>query len=308
MTAGWVAAAARGRALLHRTVGPAQAAELLDASSWDDVRQRLAMTSYGRDLDAAADRRAARHAAYAIAVWQLRVLAGWLPPGGSGLARVAAAPFEISNIEHHLVHLAGGTSPTPLELGSLAVAWPSVATTTTPAHVRSALVRSAWGDPGGSDRATIAVGLRVAWARRAIRASDLTRPWALGAMAILIAREHFVFERSIADETAHALDRSLGTRWRTATRIDELRDAVPDEAAWPLRIIEGPADLWRSELELVRRVQVDATPIARSGRRGRSAVIAIMALLLVDAWRIGAAIEGAGSGAIGREVLGATVA
>jgi hypothetical protein len=304
MTAGWVAAATRGRALLGRTVGPTEAADIVEAPSWNEARRRLTQTTYGSDLTPDADRRDAVHAAHATTVWQLRVLAGWLPPGGSGLARLAVAPFEISNIERHLAGLAGGTATTPFELGSLSVAWPRVATTATSAEARSALAHSAWGDPGGDDRTAVSVGLRVAWARRVLTQAASARPWAMGAMAILVAREHFVFERPITDATARDLDHALGTRWRTAKRIVDLADAVPDAAAWPLRDIDQPEELWRSELEFIRRVGTDAAPVAGCGRHGRATVVAIMALLLVDAWRIGAAIEGAGSGDFGRGAVG----
>jgi hypothetical protein len=308
VTAGWSAAVTRGRALLRRTVGPVGAVDLIDAPSWEECRRRLAGTSYGTHLPDDADRCAAAHAVHDAAVWQLRVLAGWLPPGGSGLARLAVAPFEIANIEHHLGRLAGGPDTTPFELGALSIVWPRLTTASTTAEVRTALARSAWGDPGGHDRATIALGLRVAWARRTMASAAVARPWALGAMAVLVAREQYVFGRTIADPTARDIDRALGARWRSATSIDELVQARPDAAAWPLRDLHGPADLWQAELEVVRRVADDAGSLARSSGRGRNTVVAIMAMLLVDAWRAAAAIEGAGSGRIGREVLGAAVA
>jgi hypothetical protein len=45
---------------------------------------------------------------------------------------------------------------------------------------------------------------------------------------------------------------------------------------------------------VVSRVSDDANKIAESGRNGRNTVAAVMALLLVDLWRVAAAIEAAG--------------
>lgn len=105
-------------------------------------------------LDADANRETVLRTAITATIWQLRVLAGWLPVGASGLARLFAAPMEITNIEAHLANLNGANQRGAISLGSLAVAWPRVARTTSPEQVRAALARSAWGDPTSADPAS----------------------------------------------------------------------------------------------------------------------------------------------------------
>jgi hypothetical protein len=305
VSAGWVAATVRGRDLLHRVVGPTSARAMAAALSWPDARDTLGGTFYGAQLPADADRTTARRAAAAATTWQFRVLAGWLPPAATGLARLAAAPMEIANIEHHLAHFDGLEPPAPLPLGSLAVAWPRVVAATSGQEVRAALQRSVWGDPGGDDRIAIALGLRVAWARRVMRSTTAARPWAQGTLAVLIAREKFAFDRPIREVTGRNLDVLVGTHWRAATTLADLAERLPDSANWALDDIGSPADLWRAELAVVERVGSDARPLAASGRYGRETVIAIMALLLVDLWRVTAAVEAAGRGPAGAEVFDA---
>ena len=313
MTAGWVAAAVRGRALLRRSVGRPGALELAGAGSWPEAASTLRATPYGEHLPERADRAAAHRAAAASTLWQLRVLAGWLPPGATGLTRIAAGPFEIANIELHIDRLLGsapdrGRLSEALPLGSLATAWPRVSAATSIDQVRSALSSSVWGDPGGNDAAMLVFGLRAGWARRLLRASPLARPWASGMLAMLVARERFVFDRSITEVTGRELDRVLGRGWRTGSTPAEVAARTPESASWSLAGIDDPADLWRSELAIIRRVTTDARPVARTGRYGRDTVVAILALLLVDLWRVEAAIEAAGRGTTGAEVLDAVEA
>ncbi len=138
MSAGWVAATTRGRALVRRLVGPDGARELATTESWPEARRALSATFYGADLPADADRPAAGRRAVEATTWQLRVLAGWLPPGQSVLARLFAGPFEIANIERRLALLEGRHPDPPIRLGSLAVAWPHVSSATSSEQVRGA--------------------------------------------------------------------------------------------------------------------------------------------------------------------------
>jgi hypothetical protein len=305
MTAGWVAASTRGRALLRRLVGPAGARELARVDTWHEARAQLTTTFYGAEMPADADRAAATRTATAATIWQLRVLAGWLPVGANGLARLLAAPIEIANIESHLTRLTGAATMGPVSLGSLAVAWPRVATTTSNEQVRTVLTHSAWGDPGGADPVAVAVGLRVAWARRLVHQVPETAPWAKGGLAVLIAREVFAFNRDISLPTGRELDRLIGSRWRDAKTIPELARLLPDSAAWALSDIASPSMLWRAELGVVHRVTADATRLAAAKRFTRSTVAAMMALLLVDLWRVAAAIELVGRGPYPTEVFDA---
>ncbi len=294
MTAGWVAAATRGRALLGRLVGTSGARALAESESWADTTTQLRTTVYGTDLPTDADRATARRNAATATAWQLRVLAGWLPPAASGLARLFAGPLEIANIEQRLGQLAGDDPVASIPLGSLAVAGARIGGANSAEQIRDMLARSAWGDPGGSDPLAIGLGLRVAWARRIVRQVPDAGDWARGATAVLIARERFAFDRTIGDRTSHEVDALLGTRWERATTLSDLVDQLPKSAAWPLGPSPSPENLWEAELAVVRRVGTDAMKMATTGRYTRNTVMAIMALLLVDLWLVTAAIEVAG--------------
>ena len=308
MTAGWVAPCTRGRARLDRTVGDDGARAIAAAPTWDEARSMLAVTAYGRDLAADAGRRDARRSAAAAMVWQFRVLAGWLPPGATGLARLGVAPVEIANIEGHLAALRGVVPERAVALGPLAVAWPRIAASRSENEVQQILSRSVWGDPGAGDAVSIAVGLRVAWARRVLRAAPIARPWAMGGLAVLVAREHLLFERQPDPVVAHELDRLLTRRWRTAASVPELADRLADSAGWVLADIEHPDELWRAELALVRRVVADSTPVAATGRFGPDTVVSIAALIVADLWRVTAAIEAVGASQPASEVFDAVAA
>jgi hypothetical protein len=294
MTVGWVAAATRGRSLLDRLIGVEGARALADTPTWSEARLELGTTIYGSGPPADTDRRTARRAAIEATVWQLRVLAGWLPPGTGGRARLFAAPMEIANIERRLRQLAGAVPAAPIPLGSLALVWPRIAAATSAADVRAHLARSPWGDPGGTDPITIGVGLRVGWARRVARQLPDSGDWARGATAVLLAREVFAFDRDIAAPTGRTVDQLIGHHWREARSIPDLVDRLPESAAWALETAATPADLWLAERAVAARIATDATRRARSRGNSEATVMAIMALILLDLWWVTMAIEAAG--------------
>lgn len=305
MSGGWVAATTRGLALRRRLLGVQGARAVAAAGSWPEAVSQLAPTVYGRELSADADRAGARRAAAAATSWQLRVLAGWMPPGAGGLARLFAAPMEIANIEHHLSRLRGGPPGEPLHLGSLSVAWPRVAGCTTVEQVQRVLASSVWGDPGGADPVSTAIGLRVAWARRVATQVPEAVRWALGYLALTVARERFAFGRELAAVTAVEVDRRLGRRWRSAASIAELQDRVSPAASWVLTGVATASDLWRAEAAFVESVGSDADRLLARHRSDRASVTALLALLLVDLWRVRAAVEAAARGPVALEVFDA---
>jgi hypothetical protein len=304
MSAGWVAATTRGRAFRRRLVG-GEGARAMAEASWPDARSALSNTFYGADLAPDSDRGAAARVAVEATMWQLRVFAGWLPPNQSVLARLFAAPIEIANIERHLARLNGRPTDPPFRLGSLAVAWPRVAAARSPEQVRGALATSVWGDPGGSDCATVSLTLRVNWARRLSNRLPETDQWARGATAVLVAREMLAFDRAIADPVAFVIDDLLGRHWREASSISTFVDRLPPSASWALHDLHSPADLWMAELEVMKRASEEATLRAETGRYGRPVVTATMALLLVDLWRVRGAIALAGRSPIPEEFFDA---
>ena len=304
MSVSWVAATIRGRALTRRLVGP-DGAHHLATGSWPDARVILLGSFYGTDLPADADRlMASRHAVEAT-MWQLRVLAGWLPPGQSVLARIFAGPMEIANIEGHLAHLAGFEADPPFRLGSLAVAWPRVAAANSVEQVRHALAASVWREPGGAEPTSMALSLRVGWARRLARHVPDTSAWAKGAVAVLVARERFGFSRAVSDPTGRVVDELIGHHYREAYDLSSFVDRLPKPAAWPFLETHDPDDLWRAEIAVGRRVSRDAYRFANSGRYDKTAVTGAMALLLLDLWRVLGAIQLAGRTPIPEEFFDA---
>jgi len=305
MTVGWVAATARGRSLLSGLIGDDGAHRLGSSRTWPDARARLSTTFYGADLPATADRSTARETARRSVMWQLRVLASWLPPANGRLAHLAAAPFEISNFERHVSRLAGRPAPEPIPLGSLGVAWPRLSTTSSADQLRRELARSVWRDPGGTTPSAFTLGLRIAWARRVTGSIPIARSWAHGGLACLIARELFVFGREINEASARELDRLFGTGWREATSPPDLAQRLPTSANWSLEGVSTGPEVWKSEVMLLRRVSQDAHPLATGGAPSAATAAAIMALMLVDLWRVTASIEAAGRGSDATEVLDA---
>lgn len=317
MSAGWVAATVRGRSLVRGGLGIGGARELTELESWEEARARLTDVVPHR-LPDGADRATARRAALAATVWQLRVLAGWLPPSGAPLARLAAGPAEIIALEDHRSRLDGGPASSliapprpapPIALGSLGIAWPRAAATSTPTALRALLARSVWGDPGGTSEPELALALRLAFAARVRHLGGaLAHPWASGAAAVLVAREQLAFGRTLTPAAARQADGLLGSGWRDPRSVPELAARLPSDARWVLAGVERNHQLWRSEVALVRRVAGDARPVVAAGRPDRDTVVALLALLLVDLWLTEVAIEGAARGAAGREVLDAFAA
>lgn len=308
MTAAWVAVCVRGRRVVRRATNPGLAREMVEAASWDDALVLLGRSSYGEQLGRRRDRLAARRAILDATVWRLRVLAGWLPAGESSLARLFAAPIEIGNVEQRIAELGGAPRSTTIPLGALSVVSHRLAGITSLDELRHVLARSVWGDPGGDDPATLAVGLRVAWARRLAGGPSIAGPWARAGAAVLLARERFAFERPIVPLTRRDLDGLLGTRWHSASGIDELRSSIPETTGDALRDVAGPEDLWRAETAVVRRVATDAEHAIESGRYGPDVAAAVFAALVVDAWRAVGGVEGAATGRTGSEVLDALAA
>lgn len=298
LTPGWVAGSVRARHLLARRLGREQAWELAGAASLDDALARLSGSAYGRGVRPGLGLAAAQRGIAETVVWHVRVLAGWVPPPALEPMRALAAGFELANVEDRLAYLAGGELPTPLELGGLARAWPHLAAAQSVADLRAGLARSPWGDPGGDEPAVIGLGLRLAWARRVLGAVPEAAAWAAGGVALLLARELLLAGRP-AEALVALRPPGVGSRWPQADDLGSLRAALPTAAAWVLAGIEDPAELWRAEAGWWRRVQDDATRLARHAHLGRATVIGTVALLAVDGWRTSGALEVAARGGSG---------
>ena len=150
---GWVAGS-RPRTSSPRPAGGTGGALRLAALPLQEALAELAAMSYGRQ-ELGADFRSAQRAVAATTLLELRVLAGWLPPGRGGPSRGAWPPgSSFANIKDCPAYLLGGEAGHPFDLGSLVTAWPALAAAQSPGELWAALAGSAWGNPRSKDLAT----------------------------------------------------------------------------------------------------------------------------------------------------------
>lgn len=293
MTTAWVAGTVRARALVRRRLGSAGARAVVAAGSFTAALETLAQSPYGRFVRVGDDPETAAHGVAETLLWNLRVLAGWLPAKGAELLRLLAGWFEIANVEEHLRALAGLPAQPPFRLGSLATTWPRLSAATSPDEVRTVLSTSPWRDPGGSTVRDIAVGMRLSWADRIADKVSAARPWALGAAALLLARELLVRGEPLT-EPAQALARRVlgrGVAVR-ANSAAELRASLPHSAAWALEDVTEPEGLWLAEAKWWRRVRLDAGALVARANFGEEPVVGTVAMLAHDAWLVTGALAG----------------
>jgi hypothetical protein len=295
--------------MARRRVGAA-GARTLAAAPLPEAVESLAHTPYGRWVHPGDALSVATRGLATTMLWNLRVLAGWLPAKGAETLRVLAGWFEIANTEEHLRALGGEPAEPPFALGTLATAWPQLAAATTRAEVRTVLAASPWGDPGGDSDREIQLSMRLAWAYRVATRDETAATWAMGGAALLVARELLVRRQPLpgaagAPGSVTMASRLLGSGWSAAVSLDGLRAALPAAARWALAGVAEPAELWRAEAGWWRRLRRDATGrLARSGF-GPERIIGVAALLAADAWLVRAALEAAARGADGLEVFDA---
>ncbi|MGZ4599524.1 V-type ATPase subunit [Oryzihumus sp.] len=302
MSAGWVAATVRARAARSRRLGRSGARSLAGCRSLDEALDRLASSPYGHDVGPGQGLTRAQHAVAQTLLWNLRVLAGWMPREGAGMLRVLAGWAEIANTDVLMASLVGDTGPDlppAFELGSLSTAWPRLATVPDLTHLRAELAASAWGDPGADDVAGIQLGMRVSWAARVTALCPTTRTWATGAVALLVAHE--LLRDGAMPAAAPGTGRVLGPQAMQSGGVDELARVLPTPARQLLESGRAAseltlADLWRAEASWWRRVDDDSSALGRSPEYGLEPVLATVGLLAVDAWRVRAALELAARG------------
>ncbi len=296
MSAGWVAGSVRAAAMARRRLGPAAVRSMAASPSLAEALGVLDGSPYGSRLHTEATLAGAQHAVAATLLWNLRVLAGWLPATGAEMLRILAGWFEIANVDEHLRTLVGQPAEPPFRLGTLTTAWPRIAGAASLAEVRTVLARSAWGDPGEESPRGIGLGMRLSWAARVDAAVAAARPWAGGAAALLAARETFATGRRLPDSAAATVRRLLGTGWSGAATIGELAARVGPAARWAVGGVTDPVDLWRAEARWWARLRTDgAAALARSGF-GPHRALGAVALLAVDAWQVRAGLELAARG------------
>ena len=305
MSAGWVAASVRARAMTRRRLGRVEVMSLGASPSVEAAVTTLALTTYGSQVRPDHDLLQAQRAVVETVAWNIRVLAGWTPREGVAVLRALIAPLEAANVRDHLLRLAGADAPEPFRLGGLTTAWARLQRTTSVAEVRRTLTASLWGDPGGVTPREIDLAMRTTVADRVVAAVPAAGGWATGAAALLVAREVFLGGRELPPAAHLAASRVIGVAALSAGTLAEFRSALPTRARWALTDVEDPSDLWRAEARWWARVDREAGSLVRRTRTGPDVVVGAVAMMAVDAWRVGGALELAARGGGQPEVVDA---
>lgn len=303
MRASWTAGGVRARAMARRRYGAAAAASLASCGSLDLALDRLALTPYGYEVRPGMSLAEAQHAVAATTLWHFRVLGGWMPAEGVQLLRVIAAGFEIANTDRLLRSLGGETdgSGAAFGLGALATVWPRLEHARSASDLRAVLARSPWGDPGEESPWAVRLGMRLAWAHRAV--GFLPSRWVLGAAALLVARERFAAGHAFAPTAQRSAELLLGVRALAALTMTDYAAELSGDAAWALAGTTDTGELWQAEAAWWKQVERDAFRELRASRLDASTLVGAAAVLGVDAWRVRAALEIAARGGQGREVF-----
>jgi hypothetical protein len=295
VSAGWVAGSVRARALARRRLGAAAARRRAASGSLPEALRALADTYYDRGIRPGQTLAEAQQAIAGTILWDLRVLAGWLPRGGVSLLRTMAGWFEIANVDELMQAMAGRQAGQMFQLGALATAWPRLRTAGSPAALRTALAGSAWRDPGTDAASAIRLGMRARWAARVAGYGDPARTWAAGAAALLVAGERFAAGRQLPAAVADGTPGLLGQA-AEAAMLGELAARLPAGIRWVLDGISSPDDLWRAEAAWWARVERDGFMLLRISGLDSGPVLGAVAVLAADAWRVRAALEIAARG------------
>lgn len=300
MSAPWVAGTVRARALAWRRLGAAGARELARCPDLPAALSILASTPYGHDVRVGDTLGQAQHRVGAALLWQMRVLAGWLPSAGVHALRLLSRGFEIANIDERLYRFDGEMEGPTYSLGALETAWSRLAGASSPEDIRAVLSTSRWKDIGGETAWWIEVGVRLAWADRVAALIPEAAGWARAASALLVVRESVLGDRELPKPLAHRASRILGSEFVPATArsatVTGLSSRLPRDTQWVLRDVDGPEDLWRAEGRWWQRVESDGFDMMRRSEFGRPPVVGVLAVLAADAWRARAALESAARG------------
>jgi hypothetical protein len=302
LSAGWVGASVRARLLLRRRLGRERVAQLARSPSLREAIVGLMPTAYGRKLEPGLDLEAAQRAVAASTLLHLRLLSGWLPPGGADSLRSLAAWYELVNVEDRLAYLQGADLRPPFDLGGLASAWPAASQAVDATELRRALASSAWADPGGTRPDELHLALRMSWANRVMAGVPEVADLVAGGLALLVARELFVTGRPVELMLRRHLP-GLGIEWERARTFAELTVALPPRAAWVLAEINAPEQLWQAELAWWRRVETDGRELMLRSHEGRAVVTGAVLQLAVDTWLTASALAAAAAGGVGIEAV-----
>jgi hypothetical protein len=296
MSGQWVAGCVRARALARRRLGSDGARRIASSGSLHEALTQLAHSPYGHDVRTGLSLTEAQHMVARTLLWNLRVLAGWLPGPGAALLRTLAGWFEIANTDELLHARSGGAEGPMFELGALATAWPRLRTAGSPAELRAALAASPWQDPCGQDPLTIRLGMRASWAARVAALPGPASSWAAAAAALLLASEKFASGRELPDSGRAQVSALLGSAAVRAATLDEMARGLPHSARWVLPPGTDPVDLWRAESRWWAQVERDGSALLACYQFSAEPALGVAAVLAVDARRLRAALEMAARG------------
>ncbi len=295
MTIAWVAASVRSQALARRRLGRAAVRRLENERTLAGATALLADGAYAQAAQAG-DLATAQRAIAKGLLWDIRVLAGWMPSSGTPIARAVVAAFERENCVNHLRRLSGATVPDPFELGSLSTAWHRVRTAASPREAADALAASRWGAVATDDPATCRDAMAAAWLRRVVVDVPGAEALAVPAAGVLVARARLVDGVDLGVRATTDLNAVLGSRWARAGSLDELREALAHGAGGILDGVTGATGLWVAEMALRRRLAELGDRLLRDPLPGPRPVVGVIALLAADALDVQAALATAAMG------------
>ncbi len=332
MSGPWVAGCTRAKALASRRLGARAARDLAARPSLEEAVVTLSATPYGRGVHPGQSLEEAQHAVAETLLWNVRVLAGWLPGEGADMLRALVGWFEITNVDEHLQSFEGAVAPPYFALGGLATAWPRLAATGSVAGVRDVMATSRWGDPGESTHWAIRLRLQASWAARVYEKVTLARPWVADAAALLVSRVLLLEDRSLPVAAAAALHRSLPELdlarsvssgpvdylafvAHLPSRTQELLAEVAEAAgarSVGRRIADGADEyellaraFWRAEARWWSLVERDALALLGASGFGGDAVVGSAGVLAADAWRVRGALAASAYATSGLETFDA---
>jgi hypothetical protein len=307
MSSAWVAGVVRAKALARRRLGAGATRAVAMRPGLVEALAALAVTPYGHDVRQGQSLAEGQHAVGASLLWNMRVLAGWLPRAGTDVVRLLAAGFEVANLDEHLATLHGEPADPPYSLGTLDTAWTRLSSTSTLGAAVDVLGTSPWRLRGVTRREELHLGIRLAWADSVVAGVPEAAAWARGGAALLVLREVALEERRLSQPLAQRASYVLGPAFVDATagrrtHLSLLREALQGDTKWVLDGVDRVEDLWRAEASWWQRIERDGFALLRGSSYDRRPVVGALAVLSVDAWRVRAALETAARGGSGPEL------
>ncbi|MGA7986765.1 MAG: hypothetical protein WCB51_00015 [Candidatus Dormiibacterota bacterium] len=232
----------------------------------------LSASPWAHGIDAQTPLATVERRVFSALLWQVRVLAGWLPAEGVEMIRSCVAWFEIRNVEDRIAHLAGMPARVPFELGRLGVISRALPSTDSRADIRRLLAGSSWGDPGADDAYSIRMWMLHRWHRRARDAAPELRVWGDAAVWLLAVRER------LADRPGADLVRSDPPRF-------------PPSWRWVTATPWTSGNLWTAEDRWWAQVEEEGARLFHSPITSRKPVIGAIATLAASARDLAVALE-----------------